>query len=291
MHVTPLVVVVPGNIVFLSWPPLLSLMSFPFYSKSMERNHSVEKFDQIKWTSEDQISGSGQAKSYACTFCKRGFSNAQALGGHMNIHRRDRARIRQYLEDQNQLSPDEVKNSSLAAHHDPARANNSEDKTQSQLEMKGTNMIPRKSSYPFSTRSEDHEIVVCTGNKGKIGSSEDAQEQLASASFVSRGTSISKWQFSRVYKWLWRSWGVGLGAPVRTWATRDKFEHQRILLIEFAVIYTSRLGLFTSRGARLSFFTHLFYLYYWTYGTINWARSHIIFFWFVVVYKSCCYRV
>lgn len=144
----------------------------------MERNHSVEKFDQIKWTSEDQISGSGQAKSYACTFCKRGFSNAQALGGHMNIHRRDRARIRQYSEDQNQLSPDEVKNSSLAAHHDPARANNSEDKTQSQLEMKGTNMIPRKSSYPFSTRSEDHEIVVCAGNKGKIGSSEDAQEQL-----------------------------------------------------------------------------------------------------------------
>lgn len=144
----------------------------------MERNHSVEKFDQIKWTSDDQISGSGHAKSYACTFCKRGFSNAQALGGHMNIHRRDRARIRQYSEDQNQLSSDEVKNSSLAAHHDPVRANNSEDKTQSQLEMKGTNMTPRKPSYPFSTRSEDHEIVVRAGNKGKIGSSEDAQSQL-----------------------------------------------------------------------------------------------------------------
>lgn len=32
---------------------------------------------------------------YECTFCKRGFSTAQALGGHMNIHRRDRARMRQ----------------------------------------------------------------------------------------------------------------------------------------------------------------------------------------------------
>ncbi|CAL1396457.1 unnamed protein product [Linum trigynum] len=30
-------------------------------------------------------------RSYECSFCKRGFTNAQALGGHMNIHRRDRA--------------------------------------------------------------------------------------------------------------------------------------------------------------------------------------------------------
>ncbi|KAL8152722.1 hypothetical protein V2J09_010482 [Rumex salicifolius] len=33
-------------------------------------------------------------RSYTCTFCEKGFSNAQALGGHMNIHRRDRARLR-----------------------------------------------------------------------------------------------------------------------------------------------------------------------------------------------------
>ncbi|XP_024190896.1 transcriptional regulator TAC1-like [Rosa chinensis] len=141
----------------------------------MERNHSVKKLD-LKWTSDDQISSLGQAKSYACTFCKRGFSNAQALGGHMNIHRRDRARIRQYSEDQNQLSTDEVKNSSTAAHHDPPRANNSEEKTSSHLELKGTSMILRKPSYPFSTRSEDHEIVV--RSKGKMGSSEDVQPQL-----------------------------------------------------------------------------------------------------------------
>ncbi|KZV22507.1 transcriptional regulator SUPERMAN-like [Dorcoceras hygrometricum] len=29
---------------------------------------------------------------YECVFCKRGFDTAQALGGHMNIHRRDKAR-------------------------------------------------------------------------------------------------------------------------------------------------------------------------------------------------------
>lgn len=30
-------------------------------------------------------------KSYSCSFCKREFRSAQALGGHMNVHRRDRA--------------------------------------------------------------------------------------------------------------------------------------------------------------------------------------------------------
>ncbi|KAL6871446.1 hypothetical protein ACP4OV_014275 [Aristida adscensionis] len=30
------------------------------------------------------------AAYYECSFCKRGFTNAQALGGHMNIHRKDR---------------------------------------------------------------------------------------------------------------------------------------------------------------------------------------------------------
>ncbi|KAI3812728.1 hypothetical protein L1987_17440 [Smallanthus sonchifolius] len=32
-------------------------------------------------------------RSYTCTFCKREFRSAQALGGHMNVHRRDRARL------------------------------------------------------------------------------------------------------------------------------------------------------------------------------------------------------
>ncbi|XP_047091086.1 uncharacterized protein LOC124702949 [Lolium rigidum] len=31
---------------------------------------------------------------YECVFCKRGFTTAQALGGHMNIHRRDRDRVK-----------------------------------------------------------------------------------------------------------------------------------------------------------------------------------------------------
>lgn len=34
-------------------------------------------------------------RSYTCMFCKREFRSAQALGGHMNVHRRDRARLHQ----------------------------------------------------------------------------------------------------------------------------------------------------------------------------------------------------
>ncbi|PWA71218.1 Zinc finger, C2H2 [Artemisia annua] len=34
-------------------------------------------------------------RSYTCTFCKREFRSAQALGGHMNVHRREKARLKQ----------------------------------------------------------------------------------------------------------------------------------------------------------------------------------------------------
>ncbi|XP_042375816.1 transcriptional regulator SUPERMAN-like isoform X1 [Zingiber officinale] len=34
-------------------------------------------------------------RSYSCCFCKRVFMSAQALGGHMNVHRRDKARLRE----------------------------------------------------------------------------------------------------------------------------------------------------------------------------------------------------
>ncbi|XP_010543923.1 PREDICTED: probable transcriptional regulator RABBIT EARS [Tarenaya hassleriana] len=33
-------------------------------------------------------------RTYRCSFCGREFRSAQALGGHMNVHRRDRARLK-----------------------------------------------------------------------------------------------------------------------------------------------------------------------------------------------------
>ena len=46
----------------------------------------------VPWPAAEQRSSS----SYTCGYCKREFRSAQALGGHMNVHRRERARLRHY---------------------------------------------------------------------------------------------------------------------------------------------------------------------------------------------------
>ncbi|OVA03061.1 zinc finger protein [Macleaya cordata] len=59
-------------------------------SKTSSEETNKPDDDQVK----DDV-GTGRSY-YECVFCKRGFTTAQALGGHMNIHRRDRAsRVRQ----------------------------------------------------------------------------------------------------------------------------------------------------------------------------------------------------
>ncbi|KAH7866164.1 hypothetical protein Vadar_016575 [Vaccinium darrowii] len=50
-------------------------------------------------------------RSYSCTFCRREFRSAQALGGHMNVHRRDRARLK--------LSPNTAHDLIHQDHHNP----------------------------------------------------------------------------------------------------------------------------------------------------------------------------
>ncbi|XP_073012198.1 protein LATE FLOWERING-like [Typha latifolia] len=51
---------------------------------------SIEEKKERKASNDDD---SGAAQFYKCVFCKRGLSSAQALGGHMNMHRKDRASI------------------------------------------------------------------------------------------------------------------------------------------------------------------------------------------------------
>ncbi|XP_047949427.1 transcriptional regulator SUPERMAN-like [Salvia hispanica] len=63
-------------------------------SSNMKQMHHFK----FKVPSFDLVEGDLVAwppRSYVCTFCKREFRCAQALGGHMNVHRRDRARLRQ----------------------------------------------------------------------------------------------------------------------------------------------------------------------------------------------------
>lgn len=55
-----------------------------------QEDYSSEEIDRSsEQNNDDDMMGIG--RSYECVFCKRGFTTAQALGGHMNIHRKDRA--------------------------------------------------------------------------------------------------------------------------------------------------------------------------------------------------------
>ncbi|KAJ9543543.1 hypothetical protein OSB04_023250 [Centaurea solstitialis] len=45
---------------------------------------NIYGYDEISW----------RQRNFMCNFCKKEYKSAQALGGHMNVHRRDRARLR-----------------------------------------------------------------------------------------------------------------------------------------------------------------------------------------------------
>ncbi|KAK7386328.1 hypothetical protein VNO78_26488 [Psophocarpus tetragonolobus] len=57
-------------------------------------------------------------RSYTCTFCRREFRSAQALGGHMNVHRRDRARLHQASPNNNNINP--ISPLSISPHPSPS---------------------------------------------------------------------------------------------------------------------------------------------------------------------------
>ncbi|GMH20878.1 hypothetical protein Nepgr_022720 [Nepenthes gracilis] len=50
-------------------------------------NEEEEDDDEQRSQDNDEMS---TVRFYDCVFCRRGFTSAQALGGHMNIHRKDR---------------------------------------------------------------------------------------------------------------------------------------------------------------------------------------------------------
>ncbi|KAK3226321.1 hypothetical protein Dsin_006183 [Dipteronia sinensis] len=115
-------------------------------------------------------------KSYTCAFCKRGFSNAQALGGHMNIHRRDRAKLRQFAVE-NLLSLDITKTNNLIIDDEPPDVDHASE------EKMNENTITEYSS----------EVKSCTTpNKRSCTSlSEDGIEELQQLPFFAETPSAS----------------------------------------------------------------------------------------------------
>ncbi|KAL6978639.1 hypothetical protein U1Q18_020305 [Sarracenia purpurea var. burkii] len=54
-----------------------------------------DRWDSTNLSFERDIGFTWPQRNYPCSFCKKHFKSAQALGGHMNVHRRERAQLRQ----------------------------------------------------------------------------------------------------------------------------------------------------------------------------------------------------
>ncbi|KAL5561848.1 hypothetical protein UlMin_031595 [Ulmus minor] len=57
-----------------------------------QSNHHEDSKSSSEETDQRSSDQSDGGRCYECVFCKRGFTTAQALGGHMNIHRKERAK-------------------------------------------------------------------------------------------------------------------------------------------------------------------------------------------------------
>ncbi|CAI9107675.1 OLC1v1007088C1 [Oldenlandia corymbosa var. corymbosa] len=113
----------------------------------MESNNQEDFVNQevVDLDQEDQDNNSlGVGRSYECVFCKRGFNTAQALGGHMNIHRKDRARNKP----SSSSSLDLVLNSS----NDIISSSNHDPRFYHQI-----NIIPTYHHQPHFFPSHDHQ--------------------------------------------------------------------------------------------------------------------------------------
>lgn len=86
--------------------------------------HAYEQSWEERAFAEDSTGRLGYIwppRSYSCSFCRREFRSAQALGGHMNVHRRDRARLKQSLSPTDDDSDhDPIQNSKLASSYSVA---------------------------------------------------------------------------------------------------------------------------------------------------------------------------
>lgn len=66
------------------------------WSKRLAASSNDSDSWEVRAFAEDaSTSGQWPPRSYSCSFCQREFRTAQALGGHMNVHRRERAQANQ----------------------------------------------------------------------------------------------------------------------------------------------------------------------------------------------------
>ncbi|KAL0390931.1 UNVERIFIED_CONTAM: Transcriptional regulator TAC1 [Sesamum calycinum] len=86
------------------------------YQESL-MNSCCQEGEQADENKDDVV---GIGCLYECVFCKRGFNTAQALGGHMNIHRRDRFSGNKPATSTHPINRQQQDHDVLGHHHTPA---------------------------------------------------------------------------------------------------------------------------------------------------------------------------
>ncbi|KAF5735070.1 hypothetical protein HS088_TW15G00569 [Tripterygium wilfordii] len=98
----------------------------PMQLKDNNNNNDDDDSWEVRAFAEDTASIHGTTwppRSYTCTFCRREFQSAQALGGHMNVHRRDRAKLHQNSNSFNNISNSSPSPNSLIPSHQEFASN------------------------------------------------------------------------------------------------------------------------------------------------------------------------
>ncbi|KAI4319567.1 hypothetical protein MLD38_033152 [Melastoma candidum] len=94
--------------------------------------------------------------SYGCTFCKRRFMNAQALGGHMNIHRKDRVKGKGHLNHQNQVTVSSTNDGKRTLSYDVVNG------------LINPDTVGGERSYPMSQHVIASKVQRSSGDQNKI---------------------------------------------------------------------------------------------------------------------------
>ena len=102
----------------------------PILMKSSSSSSWEEKAFAEEYAGSGSVGGCiWPPRSYSCSFCMREFKSAQALGGHMNIHRKDRARLKQCLNISPHSHHDHHRHDDLIIDHDHHDDNNRSSKS------------------------------------------------------------------------------------------------------------------------------------------------------------------
>ncbi|XP_031106935.1 probable transcriptional regulator RABBIT EARS [Ipomoea triloba] len=128
---------------------------------------------------DDDKAAAWPPRSYSCSFCKREFRSAQALGGHMNVHRRDRAKLKRSNNSNTMASsPPPISSSAIIFF----QGNNSGDQKKGGCKRQriGGGCGNTVSFMPVQVHSEDEEVqqVVAGMRISRDSSMEDIDLEL-----------------------------------------------------------------------------------------------------------------